>query len=154
MKTLLAASVLTFGLLLGCATPLTGNYDIVVGRTESDCSDEFDTLAPPEGLQGVTISTSAGTMTLAGDPDEVCDLDEDFQFVCTFAGADTEVDYTPQHDAVVLIDLGMRGEWTANDAFEGVTSVDLTCDGADCDAIVEAGAADCSIEWEFTAERD
>jgi hypothetical protein len=154
MKPLLFLTFVGVGLLLGCAAPLSSNYDIVVTATESDCAEEFDTLDPPEGLQGVLIDTSAGTMTLAGDPDEVCDLDDAFDFLCPFEQADTDVDYRPQQDAVVTIDLTMSGSWTGNTAFVGVTSVDLTCAGADCDAIVEAGAADCSIDFPFTAERD
>lgn len=154
MKSLLAVGALTLAFVLGCATPLTGNYDIVVGSVEGDCSDIFDQIAPPEGLQGVIIDVGAGTMTLAGDPDEVCDLDEEFNFDCEFADSDDEVDYGPEADAVVSMDLNMTGAWSANDAFEGATEVELTCAGADCDPLVEGGMADCSILWEFTAERD
>lgn len=154
MNRLLAATLTSAGFILGCATPLTGNYDMVVFETTNGCSEEFDEVAPPEGLQGVIIDTSEGTMTLAGDPDEVCDLDEDFQFACDFTASDGEVDYGPRQDALVGIDMQMLGGWTAADAFEALMSVDLTCTGEDCSALENAGAADCAIEWKITAERD
>lgn len=146
--------ILTAGAIVGCATPLTGNYDLVVFETENGCSDDFDDVEPPSGLQGVIIDSGDGTMTLVGEPDEICSLDDEFFFTCEFAASDSSVQASPRQDALVFIDLGMVGAWSAPDAFEAIMSVDLTCTGEDCPALEAAGGADCAIEWKLTAERD
>ena len=100
------------------------------------------------------IDSGDGTMTLVGEPDEICSLDEEFFFECDFTASDTSVQASPRQDALVFIDLGMVGAWSAPDAFEAIMSVDLTCTGEDCPALEAAGGADCAIEWKLTAERD
>ena len=137
-------------LLAGCG-PMSGVYTFTVASEESDCPDSYDPGTDPEGDQTITVSQADSTITLAGEPDEVCPLDG-MAFVCDFADVDETVDYADQGlQAAYTIDVQMQGEWAEASSMTGLTDVQTRCEGDDCDQVEAAGAPACTMTWYWDA---
>lgn len=146
---------LAFGiiLILGCGGPASGTYDVVVVSTLSDCVDDFAEFSLA-GPMSITVDPFGGAMTIAGPPDEVCDLDEEQRFTCAMSAFDTQETYTPELYATVTVDLTMTGAWNGSDRFDGTASATLSCAGEDCASLTNSRSGDCSIAWSYTALLD
>lgn len=135
-------------LAVGCATPTSGTYDIVIDSTSSDCPEGDDS-----GDDALTYTwdievSEAGDQVLIGG-DQVCALDGT-TFTCS---TQESVDYAELGlgDAVVTIATDNTGTWTSNTRIVGSGGVATTCAGADCESlgIVACGT---STEWTGTLQ--
>jgi len=153
MRLRLGALAFSIVLILGCAGPASGTYDLLVSTTDSDCVHDFAEFSPA-GPMSITVDPFGNTMTIAGPPDEVCDLDEDQQFTCAMSAFDTQETYTPELYATVTVDLTMTGVWNGSDRFDGVANATLSCAGEDCASLTNSRSGDCAIAWSYTALLD
>lgn len=135
-------------LLLTACGPSSGNYTFTLVGEKSDCPDDYAGMADPGGDQTITVE-SATEITLEGNPSTACSLDG-MLFDCPFEEIDATQDYSDQGlEAVYFIDAEMSGEWLTSTTLEGTMSIDTSCEGADCQSVIEAGAPECKMSWDF-----
>lgn len=148
---MIRASLFVLPLLaVGCATPTSGTYDVVFGDTETDCesSDTGDDGEVEDAELEITVNDDATEVELAGY-EEPCPLDG-VTFTCS---AELVTDYNElgAGDAVVTIASEVTGTWKSNSTIDGTTSLDLSCEGGDCEAL---GVQTCSSSttWSGTLQ--
>lgn len=117
--------------------PMSGDYQVDMTAIDDGCDigqGMEDTGGEVEvNISSIVISDDGTTVTM--DDETVCDLDGNM-FTCmeTEEVFDaSEMDETLEAVFSTMMDISM--EWTAADMIEGDFSLDLMCEGADCETV-------------------
>jgi hypothetical protein len=140
----------------GCFQPTGGTWTFVSTQVEGDCPDAYNPAANPVGT--AELEATAPDEVSYTDPDVdvkvACPL-TDHEFTCDFAETDGAVDFTDQgYAAVLTTDQVMHGTYDDAATAHGLTSVETTCEGEQCDELNADGHPACLITWYWSATAD